>query len=135
MDVVLALYGASGHGVCISAAGSSQPLGICAVAVGRRGCTLHVMHVLPHARGCGRLAERMWRRMCELLRERTVGERESTRVVRLAVECGFAAKTAHFYMRRLGWQGSDDSQRAAAVWETGRSTNASVGEFEMWYQL
>ena len=120
--------------LCVRVQHAGVPVGILTMAHKGRRCMVQAIHVIPCRRGHPYvLAERMWHEARELVR--VAASQQGISKVTFSVEssCGQSQQAAHFWITRMGWEGSMESCRAAMEWQAASSTPWSVGEYVMTY--
>ena len=75
----------------------------------------------------------MWERAQACVVEKARAKR--TALVRFSLElpCCQSQQGAHFWMRRMGWDGTEDARKAAEAW--GRGEKWGPGTYGLWYDM
>ena len=100
---------------------------------GQRGCLVQAIHAAPSVRGPLRLPERMWERAKRCIAEQALEEGRSEVRFGLEMACCQSQQGAHFWITRMGWDGTEEARKAAGAWE--RKEKWLVGQYVCWYDL
>ena len=121
--------------IAISMTHKDEPVGLLAMSLDKssRHCSVQAIHVSPQHRGSLQLPRRMWDQTRACVAQVASGKR--VRMVRfnLALPCCQSQQGAHFWMHRMGWDGTEHAKEAADQWMKG--VKWSVGTYELWYEM
>ena len=95
---------------------------------------VQAIHVTPCCRGPGmQLPRRMWARAKECVVEKA--RAKGSRSVRFSLElpCCQSQQGPHFWIRRMGWDGTPEAREAADAWERGDSWKPDA--YILWYEM
>ena len=123
--------------LAVSVHRGGEPVGLLALHLdleSARFCVVQAIHVVPLLRGL-LLPARMWERARVCVAELVRDMRRPVRVVRfgLTLACGQSQQGAHFWIDRMGWDGTDHARQAAKEWVQGGQWKSGV--YELWYDL
>ena len=97
-----------------------------------RSCSVQAIHVALRVRGL-QLPLHMWEKAKARVAE--IARGKHVRIVRfsLVLACCQSQQGAHFWIHRMGWDGTEQAKQAAKEWEKG--VKWKPGEYELWYTL
>ena len=121
--------------VCICIDEGSEPVGILAMALDRSGrrCTVQAIHVEPRVRGPMQLPAHLWEKALESVAEAARGKQSHSVRFSLEMACCQSQQGAHFWICRMGWDGTKDARNAAQEW--GKGVKWGPGQYQLWYEL
>ena len=122
--------------VCVEESeGEGLVLGVLAMSLDQacRQCIVQTIHVSPAMRGPLQLPKRMWQYALHAVTEAATAVRSKEVRFVLETACCQSQQGAHFWIMRMGWDGSEDAMRAATAW--GKGSKWNVGHYSMWYIL
>ena len=122
--------------VCVHMAGEHAGLLAMHLDADVRMCIVQAIHVMPKFRGPWQLSRRMW----ELARSwvADVAREKKKKLVRFSLEmaCSHSQQGCHFWITRMGWDGTADARRAANEYACeGEKKTWGTGQYECFYDL
>ena len=95
-------------------------------------CSVQAIHVALRVRGL-QLPLHMWEKAKARVAE--IARGKHVRIVRfsLVLACCQSQQGAHFWIHRMGWDGTEQAKQAAKELEKG--VKWKPGEYELWYTL
>ena len=96
-----------------------------------RACMVQAIHVVPKQRGPMQLPAHLWAKALESVVETARGK--GSRSVRFSLEmaCCQSQQGAHFWICRMGWDGTEHARQAAREW--GQGVKWKPGTYELWH--
>ena len=75
----------------------------------------------------------MWERACARVAVEARAKRSPSVRFSLELPTCQSQQGAHFWMHRMGWDGTPDARKAAAAW--GQNERWGPGTYELWYTM
>ena len=112
-----------------------EPVGILAMSLDRsaRTCMVQAIHVAPRQRGPAQLPAHLWARGLECVLERARSQKSRSVRFSLEMACCQSQQGAHFWICRMGWDGTEHARQAAKEW--GQGVKWKPGTYGLWYEL
>ena len=112
-----------------------EPVGILGLSLHRsaRSCIVQAIHVAPKQRGPMKLPAHLWKKALESAAEAARAKRSRSVRFSLEMPCCQSQQGAHFWICRMGWDGTEHARQAAQEW--GKGVKWKPGTYELWYEL
>lgn len=124
--------------VVVSVRVQDAPAGVLAMHLDDavRTCVVQAIHVIPIFRGPCQFPRHMWEHARTWVTEKAQARAKPSRLVRFSLEtpCSQSHKACHFWISRMGWDGSVDAQRACLEYSSGVQ-KWRVGEYVCFFNL
>lgn len=123
---------------------AQEPVGLLAMSLdaAARSCSVQAIHVAPRLRGPLQLPSHLWQEAKDCVRaiaheklKKLAHNKCSVWTVRFTLEvaCCQSQQGAHFWIERMGWDGTTHAKQAAKEW--GKGVKWKPGTYQMWYKL
>ena len=123
--------------VVVARNSSGHRIGMIALSLApdARRCSVLAIHVRDFARGTRRIPEHLWKAAKAAVDAEASGRKRPPARVRFSLElaCCQSQQGAHFWINRMGWDGTEQARRAAQQWSSG--VKSEVGEYVLWFDL
>ena len=112
-----------------------EPVGVLALSLDKsaRACMVQAIHVAPRLRGPMQLPAHLWEKALESVAEAARGKRSRSVRFSLEMPCCQSQQGAHFWICRMGWDGTEHARQAAQEW--GLGVKWKPGTYALWYDL
>ena len=119
--------------ICVRRAGELVAILAMSLSGDARGCLVQAIHAALSVRGPVRVTEHMWARAKACVAEQARAKRSASVRFALELPCCQSQQGAHFWITRMGWDGTQHARDAADAW--GREKKWQPGTYELWYVL
>ena len=118
---------------------SGEPAGVLSMHLDpahSRSCVVQAIHVMPSWRGPFELSRHLWQQARTWVSETARAKGSSHVRFSLETSCGQSQQACHFWMSRMGWEGSADATRACGEYSDSSGVKKwRVGEYLCFFHL
>jgi hypothetical protein len=117
---------------------SGEPAGVLSMHLDpahARSCVVQAIHVMLSWRGPFELSRHLWQQARTWVTETARAKGCSHVRFSLETSCGQSQQACHFWIGRMGWDGTQDAKRAARGYSSGVVQKVQVGVYECFFDL